>query len=305
MKESDSACFVTQIDVALAEKLKTDLQEQGFELSFPTHTLVQGKKKGISITLYTSGKLTVQGKSKHEFLTYYLEPQILGALSYSYPLEKISMSPRIGIDEAGKGDFFGPLCIGGLFAHGEEGIKRLIKLGVKDSKRLSDEKICSIAKDLKKEFATSVIRIFPKRYNELYDQFKNLNSLLAWGHSAAIEHLVSKTQCLDVIIDQFASEWVVEKALKKKGLSVQLTQRHKGEEDPVVAAASILARAAFVEGMQELEDEYKLKLPKGVNSFVKEAAKKAISIYGEDFLPNIAKMHFKTSTEVLNNHESS
>lgn len=305
MQENNVACFVAQIDVSLSEKLKKDLLEQGFELSKPAHTLLQGKKKGISLTLYTSGKLTVQGKDKHDFLTFYLEPQILGALAYSYPLEKISMEPRIGIDEAGKGDFFGPLCIGGLFASGQEAIHQLIKLGVKDSKRLHDIKICSIAKDLKKEFPTSVIRIFPQRYNELYQKFSNLNSLLAWGHSAAIENLVTKTGCNQVIIDQFASEWVVERALKNKGLSLNLTQRHKGEQDPVVAAASILARAAFVEGMEELEQEFKLKLPKGVNADVKAAAKKAISIYGEDFLPKIAKMHFKTSGEVLNSYESS
>jgi ribonuclease HIII len=305
MQENHVACFVAQIDVSLSEKLRQDLLEQGFELSTPAHTILQGKKKGISLTLYTSGKLTVQGKDKHEFLTFYLEPQILGALAYSYPLEKISMDPRIGIDEAGKGDFFGPLCIGGLYASGKEATLRLIQLGVKDSKRLHDTKICSIAKELKKEFPTSIIRIFPQRYNELYLKFKNLNSLLAWGHSAAIENLVTKTSCKQVIIDQFASEWVVENALKKKGLSLNLTQRHKGEQDPVVAAASILARAAFVEGMEELEKEYNLKLPKGVNSDVKAAAKKAISIYGEDFLGKIAKMHFKTSGEILNSHESS
>lgn len=305
MQENNVVCFVAKIDLSLSEKLKRDLLEQGFEISAPSHTVLQGKKKGISITLYTSGKLTVQGKDKHEFLTFYLEPEILGGLSYSYPLEKISMEPRTGIDEAGKGDFFGPLCIGGLFASGKDAILRLIKLGVKDSKKLTDGKICLIAKDLKKEFPTSIIRIFPERYNQLYLQFKNLNSLLAWGHSAAIEQLVTKTNCKDVIIDQFASEWVVENALKKKGLSLQLTQRHKGEEDPVVAAASILARAAFVEGIEELEKEYNIKLPKGVNSDVKAAAKKAISIYGEDFLPKIAKMHFKTSGEVLNSHESS
>jgi ribonuclease HIII len=303
--QNNVSCFVAQMDLSLAGKLKQDLLDQGFDLSYPDHTIFQGKKTGISITLYTSGKLTVQGKDKHEFLTFYLEPEILNNLSYSYPLEKVALEPRIGIDEAGKGDFFGPLCIGGLYANGKEGIVRLLELGVKDSKKLTDGKICSIAKDLKKEFPTAIIRIFPQRYNELYQQFKNLNSLLAWGHSAAIEQLVTKTQCQDVIIDQFASEWVVENALKKKGVQVQLTQRHKGEQDPVVAAASILARAAFVEGMEELEKEYKLHLPKGVNSDVKEAAKKAISLYGKDFLPQISKMHFKTSKEVLNPDELS
>lgn len=304
MDEKPSACFVAMIELSLAKRLKEDLLAQGFELSQPAHTLFQAKKQGISLTLYESGKLTVQGKSKHEFISYYLEPQILQNLSYSYPHQNVETHARIGIDEAGKGDYFGPLCIGGLYINGSEDLETLLKMGVKDSKRLGDPVILKLAAKLKTVCKTSVVRIFPKRYNEMYQTFHNLNKLLAWGHAAAIETLVKETSCCQVIIDQFADEYVVQHALSKKNLNIDLTQRHKGEEDPVVAGASILARAAFVEGLSSIENKYNLILPKGASEAVKAAAKKAISIHGIAILPEIAKMHFKTTEEILKGLEN-
>ncbi len=299
MTTNHPPCFTTTLDLHLADKLKQDLIEQGFELAKPAYTVFQAKKNGISLTLYQSGKLTVQGKGKDEFITYYLEPEILGNVSYSYPHQNTATHARIGIDEAGKGDYFGPLCIGGLYVNGESDIKKLLALGVKDSKCLNDTIILKIAKEIRQNFKFSIIKISPKRYNEMYATFRNLNHLLAWGHATAIEKLVQETSCKNVLIDQFASESVVERALAKKSLDVTLTQRHRGEEDPVVAGASILARAAFVEGIAALEVEHKLTLPKGASAAVKQAGRKAIAIYGTGILSEIAKMHFKTTEELL------
>ena len=301
MTTNHPPCFTTTLELHLAEKLKSGLIDQGFELGKPMYTIFQAKKKGISLTLYQSGKLTVQGKDKDEFITYYLEPEILGNVSYSYPHQNVTMHARIGIDEAGKGDYFGPLCIAGLYVNGEEDIKKLLALGVKDSKCLTDTTILKIAKEIRQNFKFSVIKISPKRYNEMYATFHNLNHLLAWGHATAIEKLVQETSCKNVLIDQFANESVVERALAKKSLDVNLTQRHRGEEDPVVAGASILARAAFVEAIAALEVEHKLTLPKGASAAVKQAAKKAIATYGAGILSDIAKMHFKTTEELLKN----
>jgi ribonuclease HIII len=146
----------------------------------------------------------------------------------------------------------------------------------------------------------SIVKISPQKYNELYDNFKNLNHLLAWGHATAIGDLVQKTGCLDVIIDQFASEHVVESALKRKSLEVHLTQRHGGEADPVVAAASILARAAFLEGLEDLSREFGMSLPKGASELVVEAARALVRREGEEVLKKVAKLHFKTRQQVLN-----
>jgi ribonuclease HIII len=234
--------FVATIDLALADKLREDLVGQGFELTKPPYTLFSAQKTGVSCTLYTSGKLTVQGKGKDEFIAFYLEPEILKKLAYTHPELGVDMTARIGIDEAGKGDFFGPLCIAGVQAD-EEGIKKLLSLGVKDSKRMSDKSVLDMSKKIKASFQHSIVRLSPKKYNELYENFHNLNRLLAWGHATAITELAENTKCDNVIIDQFASEKLVIDALERKKINPKLTQRHGAESDPVVAAASILARA--------------------------------------------------------------
>src|SRR3990167_7228766 len=132
---SKSPCFVAEVNLELAKKLRIDLIEQGFEISNPEYTIFQAKKNGISCTLYSSGKLTVQGKDKDDFIAFYLEPEILKNVSYSYPESTHDTKPHIGVDESGKGDVFGPLCICSFYAD-SNGIQTLIKMGIKDSKKL-------------------------------------------------------------------------------------------------------------------------------------------------------------------------
>ena len=291
--------FVTTIDATQAKKLRAGLEEQGFSFSTPQYTVFQARKEGISVTLYTSKKLTVMGRNKSEFITFYLEPEILHTFTFSHPEASIDHSARIGVDESGKGDFFGPLCIASVYGD-ESSIKELTKMGVRDSKAMRDPQIIKLAKQIRARCPHNLIQIYPKKYNELYAKFKNLNSLLAWGHATAIEKLVLETECTDVIIDQFASEHVVENALKKKSLTVSLTQRHRGEEDVIVAAASILARACFVEGMHKLSQRYGLKLPYGASAQVIAAGRQLVGKHGRDALAECAKLHFKTASQVLN-----
>jgi len=293
------ATFTTKIDVNLAPKLKNDLEEKGFSITIPPYSIFSAKKKGITLVLYKSGSLVVQGKEKDEFIEFYLEPEILKTFSYTNPEAFISMTSRIGVDESGKGDFFGPLCIAGLYAD-EKGIKELISLNIRDSKKISDKSILDLANILKAKFKIAVVRIFPQKYNELYLKFKNLNQLLAWGHTTVISELVEKTSCKNVIIDQFANKSVVASAVKRKDLSIHLEQRTKAEEDPVVAAASIIARAAFLKGLEELSSEYEQKLPKGASSFVIDIGRKIVEKHGPEALEKVAKLHFKTKEAILN-----
>ncbi|MBI5345533.1 MAG: ribonuclease HIII [Chlamydiae bacterium] len=293
------ATFSTKIDIKLADELKNDLKEQGFKFSKPPYTLFAAEKKGIVCILYESGSLVVQGKEKDEFIEFYLEPKILKTFNYTHPEANLNLTPHIGVDEAGKGDFFGPLCIAGLYADGE-GIKKLLSMGVKDSKKLSDSTSLKIAKNLNADFAISVVRIFPEKYNELYLKFKNLNHLLGWGHATVITNLVEKTGCKYAIIDQFASKSVVESAVKRKKLTINLEQRTKAEEDLVVAGASILARASFVLGLEEMGKKYNFTFPKGASSAVVESAKKFTAQFGQESLEKVAKIHFKTTEQVNN-----
>ncbi len=295
---SKPTCFVTQIDPSLHFKLKEDLKELGFELSFPPYTIFQAKKKGISCTLYTSGKLLDQGKEKEDFITFYLEPKVLKKLSFSYPDLDIDKTPHIGVDEAGKGDLFGPLCIAAFYGN-QKDILKLIKMGVKDSKSFTDKTILSLAKKLKASFIYNLVTIFPEKYNYLYDQFRNLNHLLGWGHATTIENILKKTSCKKVVIDKFANEKVVISAISKKNLDVNLLQRHRGEEDIVVAAASILARNAFIEGMETLSQTFGLTLPKGAAPLVIDVGRRFVSKHGRSSLPKIAKMHFKTIQAII------
>jgi ribonuclease HIII len=289
--------FTTKIDLKLSTKLQEDLKEQGFELTKPPYTLFSAKKKGISCTLYESGTLTVQGKEMGSFMEFYLEPEILQNFQFSHPEAHLDLTPHIGMDEAGKGDFFGPLCVAAVYADGE-GIKKLLQLKVKDSKRFSDEDILKLASSIRTQFPYTVIRLFPLKYNELYAKFKNLNRLLGWAHAAAAADLSSKTGCKEALLDQFAEKHVMHNALKQKKVDLHLEQKVRGEEDLVVAAASILARAAFVEGMHQLSEEYAMELPKGAGARVNQAAKAFADKWGKEVLPKVVKTHFKSMSEL-------
>jgi ribonuclease HIII len=304
MKENNNppSIYVTSIDLSLAEKILHDLKEQDFEITTPPYTLFSAKKKGVSCTLYKSGKLTVQGKGMQEFVEFYVEPQVLGTFHFRYQDQMLDTlvdpSPRIGIDESGKGDFFGPLCIAGVFAEGDS-ILELKKLGVKDSKNISDPLIIKIGNKIKASYRHHIVKINPAKYNELYSQFGNLNTMLAWGHATAIEQLVEETKCKNVIIDQFADERVVIKALKRKNLEVLLTQKHRAEEDVVVAAASILARQTFLEGLEKLGQEMGVILPKGASAATIKMGKQIFSKLGREGLAKIGKLHFKTLGSII------
>jgi ribonuclease HIII len=297
-KSSSTACFVATIDLSLAKKLETDLISQGFEMSRPPFTIFSAKKSGLSCSLYLSGKITVQGKGKEEFLSFYLEPEILQDFSFSYPAAEHDPTARIGDDESGKGDFFGPLCVAGLFAEGD-GIKELLKMGVKDSKKLNDQTSLTISRELKKKFPHKIIRLFPEKYNELYEKFRNLNHLLGWCHAAVMETLIEETKCTKVILDQFAPAELMINNMKKKKITLDLIQRPRAEEDPVVAAASILARAAFLEGMESLSREVEMTLPKGASAQVIQIGKRLVSKHGPDILRKVGKLHFKTKDAIL------
>jgi ribonuclease HIII len=212
--------------------------------------------------------------------------------------------PIIGTDESGKGDYFGPLVSAGVYV--DEHSAKLLELeGVRDSKKLSDKKNEELADSIIKicNDRYSIIEIPPEKYNDLYDQFirekKNLNTLLAWGHAKAIEELLSKVECDNAIADQFADERFILSKLQEKGKKLNLIQMHKAEENIAVAAASILARARFLQKLSKLSSEYRVELPKGASINVINIAKSVVATHGRDALRKVAKLHFKTTKEVL------
>ena len=258
-----------------------------------------------NVVFYESGKLVVQGKGTQEFIEFLLEPEILkqARLGYETVLNPELLLPRIGVDESGKGDFFGPLCIAGVYIN-ENVIKAWQGAGIRDSKNISsDKKIAELAEKIRKTPGCVVdsVTIGNEAYNRLYTRMKSVNTILAWGHARVIENLMGQRQQMNpvpvkAISDQFASsKEVVAKALMSLGREIELVQRHKAEEDLAVAAASILARDGFVKGLTILEKQFNQELPKGASSAVDEAAKKFVAEHGADNLPKIAKVHFRTA----------
>ncbi len=205
----------------------------------------------------------------------------------------------IGVDESGKGDFFGPLIIAGFFIHPDIK-KELIHLQVQDSKKLTDEKVIKLANEIKLRFADyfNVVQIYPKKYNELYEKIKNLNTLLAWGHARCIENILNKHKVSLAICDKFGNEKYIKNALMKEGKQIDLIQTTNAERYIGVAAASILARNSFLEWLKRTEEKLGIKIPKGSNQKVKEVAKLIVKFHGRDALLNYVKIHFKTMNEI-------
>jgi len=218
---------------------------------------------------------------------------------FPYP-EIIEPESYIGIDESGKGDYFGPLVIAGVFVNNEIK-KKLIKIGVKDSKELSDYQIKKIAIQIKNisSIKYNVVTINPEKYNQLYEKIRNVNKLLGWGHARVLENLLHKVETEDAISDKFGNENLIKSNLMSKGRKINLHQTTKGERFTAVAAASILAREKFITWFEEQQKKLYTTLPKGASLLVEEAAKKLRDSYGEEFLSKVAKIHFKTTKKII------
>jgi len=210
----------------------------------------------------------------------------------------IFKSTRIlGVDESGKGDFIGPLVIGGVLAD-DKGAGKLRSFDVRDSKKISDNRILELSHWIKDNFVHSVVVIGPEKYNQLYKKIGNLNKLLAWGHSRIIENIASENEIDLAVSDKFGRDDFIKKALMKNGRNIKLKQQVRAEVIVQVAAGSILARAGYIQQMKKLSELYAMTLPKGAGSNVDEAARKFVAKYGREELGKIAKLHFKNYKKV-------
>jgi ribonuclease HIII len=292
------------LDSAQASKLRKILEEQGFEFVDKEYTIFAAKKGKLNVSVYEKGpKVLIQGKDTEDFIRFTLEPLVLGEakLGYEEITDPEHFAPHFGIDESGKGDFFGPLVIAGVYTNAEI-TRSLIKAGIMDSKRITTPaKIRQLAAVIKATpgIEIDVIALRPEKYNELYASFKNLNSMLAWGHATVIEELVKKKpDCPRALSDQFAKAEVLQKALKQKNITLTLDQRTKGESDTAVAAASILARERFIDWMDGATKKAGFKIPLGASAAVVEAGKNLVKAHGSDALGKYAKLHFKTTQQI-------
>lgn len=205
---------------------------------------------------------------------------------------------HMGTDESGKGDYFGPLVAAGVYVPAGQG-DVLREYGIRDSKRVSDNRVRKLAEVVMQGYPHSIVAIGPEKYNELYSKLRNLNRLLAWAHSRVIENILEEVPCTLAITDQFGDKLFVENALMKRGRSIELVQKPKAEEDIAVAAASILARSEFLRRLHSLSEDAGLELPKGASPMVEEAGVALVKRYGAQVLAKFAKTHFKTTGRIL------
>jgi len=295
------------LSLGQATKLRILLDELGFEFSPKEYTLFFGQKNKLSVAVYEKGpKVLVQGRGVEEFVQFELEPKILGEAKLGY--EEVH-SPKMfeahfGVDESGKGDFFGPLVISGVYVDSAIA-RKLLDAGVQDSKRIgSDARIRALAQTIRKTTGGLIetVLIGPQRYNELYEKFGNLNKLLGWGHARVIENLLEKKPgCPRSLSDQFADARVIEQSLLRHGRKIDVEQRTKAESDIAVGAASILARDGFINWLERHGKELGLRLDRGVSANVKEIAKKLVEMNGAQVLREVAKVHFRTAHEIAPN----
>ncbi len=206
---------------------------------------------------------------------------------------------RVGTDESGKGDYFGPLVVAAVCVRGPADEEFLKRLGVRDSKKISDGRVVKLAAAITKELPYTRVAIGPTRYNELYDKIGNLNRLLAWAHARALENILAEVPTVArAITDKFGDESYVRRALMKRGRTVELIQKVRAEEDLAVAAASVVARAEFLRRLAALAQKVGLPLPKGASAAVEDAARLIVRAKGRPVLRTVAKVHFKTTSRL-------
>src|SRR3984893_17237424 len=289
--------YTHALTVEQVAKLRALLEELGFEFSPKPYTLFFAQKNKLSAAVYEKGpKVLVQGKGVEEFVQFELEPKILGEarLGYEEVHTPEMFAPHFGVDESGKGDFFGPLVIAGVYV--DAGIARkFFDAGVQDSKRIgSDARIRALADAIRKISLGLVdtVVVGPERYNDLYEKFGNLNKLLGWGHARVIENLLAKNpDCPRALSDQFADARVIERSLLRHGRKIDIEQRTKAESDVAVAAASILAREGFIDWLDRQGKALGVRLDRGVSAEVKATAEKLVAAKGPEVLRGVPQMH--------------
>lgn len=298
----------------LAEERGWSIEERNID--YGRQARVSDGENKATVAFYTTGKALIQGRpspltreldswwaSSHSNRSAYVPPpnsKTSGDAGMPRHSGKASTRgvARIGIDESGKGDYFGPLVAAGVYVDVQTET-RLVENGVQDSKRLSHNRIVELAELIEALCPHSVVTIGPARYNELYKKIGNVNHMLAWAHARCLENLLETVCCELAVSDQFGDESYLNNALMRRGRQITLEQRPRAEEDVAVAAASIMARAEFVRRLQVLSKRAGVELPKGASApRILEVGSDIVAREGREALAEYAKIHFRT-TEAL------
>ncbi len=286
------------------DQLHELLKSGNYRPAVVPHTTIAVSGPDCRINLYKSRKLLIQGSGTEDFVLFTLEPEILGAASMGYEeiVNPSATDEHMGIDESGKGDFFGPLVVASAYVNPTLA-KSMQAMGVKDGKKLSDKQIFAIGAKLRNLLGINrykLVTLRPPTYNKLYTKIRNVNRMLGWAHARAIEDLLeSVPSCPRAVADQFGAAHLIERSLMKKGRAIKLEQHHKAESDIAVAAASILAREAFLYALKKQSQAAAVEFPKGASEAVRNAAIALVKAHGPASLVDHVKCHFRTTDTVL------
>ncbi len=306
-----------------ARAVRARLESAGFTFTTAPYAFFQARAPGVTITFYEKGKVLMQGMALKDYVGLITDedddqaegdddathaskddsepsaPRMVGHSAWADFHPSPPPAAWAGLDETGKGDFFGPLVVVAAVVRRSD-LPLLVELGVADSKSLTDRRILEIAKELGAACAHHKVVIGPEKYNEIYERARNLNKMLGWAHARALEGVLEKSpEATWALSDQFSADpRVITTHFGPLAQSITWTQRPKAEADPAVAAASILARAEFVYRMKALSRELGRELPKGAGPPVLAAGRALVAAEGPDALRKVAKLHFKTTQDV-------
>jgi ribonuclease HIII len=293
--------YTAKLDDAQMEQLRGICDTKMWEPFEVDHARFAFRGPKLNVVAYRSGKLVLQGKETQDFIINVLEPEVLKTATFGY--EEVIHPERYelhaGLDESGKGDFFGPIITACVIADKPQ-IERWIQAGIRDSKTIGEAQILKLD-ELIRHTPGAVAKSAwcgMAKYNELMSRPKaNLNRLLAWLHAKSLQAALQEKRAPWGLLDQFSKQNLV--GLYFKDPEFDLRMRTKAEEDPVVAAASVVARAEFVRQMHKLSQQFGEKLQKGASSLVKDQAHRIIERHGVGALRDVAKLHFRTAYEVV------
>ncbi len=296
--------YTIKLDDAQMEKLRAAVAAKHWEETEVPYARFAFKGPKVNVTAYTSGKVVVAGKDTEDFVQNVIEAQVTGApkLGYDDVLHPDWFEPHAGLDESGKGDLFGPVVAATVIAE-KPAIDAWRAAGVRDSKSIEDSQILKLDELIQNTpgVVTEVRFMEMGEYNRVMARpYASLNRLLAQHHADALAAALQKKWVPRGLLDQFSKEPLVQRELKKLGLErFKLEMRTKAEEDPVVAAASVVARAEFVRQMRYLSREFGDKLLFGAGAQAKAQAAQMVEKFGARSLGKFAKLHFRTCYEVV------
>lgn len=284
-----------------ADKLENWCKGRGWGENEVAYARFAFKGPKINLVFYNSGKLVIQGKMTQDFVQDVLEPEIIlvAELGYEEVHHPEWFEAHAGMDESGKGDLFGPVICATVIADGDM-VRSWMDAGIKDSKKIADGQIVRLEKVILKTKGVVVEKSFcgMGKYNELMSRPRaNLNKLIAWLHAKALEKALDKRHVPWGMLDQFSKQPLVQKQLKRKDFDLKMET--KAESDPVVAAASVIARAEYLRQLRKLSTGFGEELLKGAGAATKAQGQKLVEQLGPDRLGDFAKLHFRTSYEIL------